>query len=62
MSTSQELRLRVTPAREISSPTNEPSSELSQEEIDKIDAFTYYPPFTTFQKLLVSAVRVECGI
>ncbi len=59
MSTSQELRLRVTPSREVLSEETAPltsghTSELSQEEIDKIDPFTHYPPFTPLQKLLVS--------
>ncbi|XP_064399042.1 lysophosphatidylcholine acyltransferase 2-like isoform X2 [Halichondria panicea] len=52
--TTPDLRLRA-PVRkgQDSKPTsNGHSQELSQEKIDGIDPFTYYPPFTACQKLI----------
>ena len=32
------------------------NSQLTQEEVDKIDPFSFSPPFTLFDKLLVSTL------
>ncbi len=56
-----DLRLRGTPVmkgvnQDCKPVSNGHSQELSQEKIDEIDPFTYYPPFTAYQKLVVSII------